>query len=123
MARKAGVGKAALYRRWRSKADMAADLVKQLSAAAITMADPGDQGSLEADLYAGLLAVRRILRHPLVRRILPDLYSAIQREPALAAAMRPGEMMREKKVKALVDRAIARGELPADVDRLAPTMS
>jgi AcrR family transcriptional regulator len=117
VARKAGVGKAALYRRWRSKADMAADLVKQLSASAILLSDPGDQGSLEADLYAALLAVRRILRHPLVRRILPDLYTAIPREPALAAAMRPGEMAREKKVEVLVDRAIARGELPADVDR------
>jgi AcrR family transcriptional regulator len=121
VARKAGVGKAALYRRWRSKADMASDLVKQLSAMAIVQGDPGDQGSLEADLYAGLLALRRILRHPLVRRILPDLYTAIPREPALAAAMRPGEMAREKKVEALVDRAIARGELPADIDRRTAT--
>ncbi|HEY2750880.1 helix-turn-helix domain-containing protein, partial [Phenylobacterium sp.] len=76
VARKAGVGKAALYRRWRSKADMSSDLVKQLSATAIVLSDPGDQGSLEADLYAALLAVRRILRHPLVRSILPDLYTA-----------------------------------------------
>ena len=96
VARKAGVGKAALYRRWRSKADMAADLVRQLSASAITLADSGDQGSLEADVYAGLLAVRRVLRHPLVRRILPDLYTAIPREPALAEAMKPGEMVGEQ---------------------------
>jgi AcrR family transcriptional regulator len=120
VARKAGVGKAALYRRWRSKADMAADLVKQLSAT-VVLIDPGDHGSLEADLYAALLAARRMLRHPLVRRILPDLYTAMPREPALVAAMRPGEMMREKKVKALVDRAIVRGELPADVDRRVAT--
>lgn len=117
VARKAGVGKAALYRRWRSKADMAADLVRQLSAQAIAFGDPGDRGGLEADLHAGLLAIRRILRHPLVRRILPDLYTAMPREPALAAAMRPGEMAREKKVAALLDRAIARGELRADIDR------
>jgi AcrR family transcriptional regulator len=121
VARKAGVGKAALYRRWRSKADMAADLVRQLSATAIVLIDPGDQGSLEADLHAALLVGRRLLRHPLVRRILPDLYTAIPREPALAAAMRPGEMVREKKVKALVDRAIARGELPANIDRRVAT--
>ena len=120
VARKAGVGKAALYRRWRSKADMASDLVKQLSAT-VVMVDPGDQGSLEADLYEALLVARRLMSHPLVRRILPDLYMAMSREPALAAAMRPGEMMREKKVEALVDRAIARGELAADVDRRAAT--
>ncbi|MDR3513320.1 MAG: TetR/AcrR family transcriptional regulator [Caulobacteraceae bacterium] len=121
VARKAGVGKAALYRRWRSKADMASDLVRQLSATAIVLIDPGDQGSLEADLYAALLVGSRILRHPLVRRILPDLYTAIPREPALAAVMRPGEMAREKKVKSLIDRAVARGELPADVDRRVAT--
>jgi AcrR family transcriptional regulator len=121
VARKAGVGKAALYRRWRSKADMAADLVRQVSATAVMQADSGDQGSLEADLYAALLTARRIMRHPLVRRIIPDLYTAIPREPALAAAMRPGEMVREKKVKALIDRAIVRGELPVDVDRRAAT--
>lgn len=97
---------------------MAADLVRRLSAT-VVLRDPGDQGSFEADLYAALLAIRRILRHPLVRRILPDLYTAMPREPALVAAMRPGEMVREKKVEALVDRAIARGELPADVDRRA----
>jgi AcrR family transcriptional regulator len=121
VARKAGVGKAALYRRWRSKADMAADLVRQITATALTMMDPGDQGALEADLYAALLISRRMLRHPMVRRILPDLYTAMPREPALAAAMRPGEMVREKKVKALVDRAITRGELPADIDRRVVT--
>jgi AcrR family transcriptional regulator len=115
------VGKAALYRRWRSKADMAADLVRQLTATALGLMDPGDQGSLEADLHAALLIGRRLLRHRLVRRILPDLYTAMPREPALAAAMRPGEMVREKKVKALVDRAIARGELPADIDRRVVT--
>jgi AcrR family transcriptional regulator len=121
VARKAGVGKAALYRRWRSKADMAADLVKQLSAEAISLADAGDQGSLEADLYAGLKATRRMLRHPLVRRILPDLYTVLPREPPLVEAMRPGEMMRENKVKAVVDRAIARGELSPAIDRRAAT--
>lgn len=121
VARKAGVGKAALYRRWRSKADMAADLVRQVTATALTMMDPGDQGALEADLYAALVISRRMLRHPMVRRILPDLYTAMPREPALRDAMRPGEMVREKKVKALVDRAVARGELPADIDRRVVT--
>lgn len=121
VARKAGVGKAALYRRWRSKADMAADLIRELSAGAIAMLDPGDQGSLEADLYGALLIGRRLFRHRLVRRIMPDLYTALPREPALAAAIRLVEMAREKKFRALIDRAIARSELPADIDRRAAT--
>ena len=121
VARKAGVGKAALYRRWRSKADMARDLVAQVGATVPASLDAGDRGSLEADLYAMLLTGSRMMRDPLVRRIMPDLYAALEREPALMAALRPGEAMREKKVKTLIDRAIARGELPADVDRRLAT--
>ena len=117
VARKAGVGKAALYRRWRSKADMAHDLVSQIGKIVPASLDSGDRGSLENDLYATLITGSRMMRDPLVRRIMPDLYAALGREPGLAAAMRPSEAMWEKKVKTLVDRAVARGELPADVDR------
>jgi AcrR family transcriptional regulator len=117
VARKAGVGKAALYRRWRSKADMARDLVSQIGATLPASLESGDRGSLEGDLYATLVTTSRMMRDPLVRHIMPDLYAALGREPALAAAMRPGEAMWEKKVKTLIDRAVARGELPADVDR------
>ena len=117
VARKAGVGKAALYRRWRSKADMARDLVSQIGALVPAGLESGDRGSLEQDLYATLVTGSRMMRDPLVRRIMPDLYAALGREPALAAAMRPSEAMWEKKVKTLLDRAVARGELQADVNR------
>ncbi|WP_312165832.1 TetR/AcrR family transcriptional regulator [Phenylobacterium sp.] len=121
VAKKAGVGKAALYRRWRSKADMAQDLVSQLTATVPGRIESGDRGSLEADLYAMGLAGRRLMRHPMVRRIMADLYASMEREPALAAALRPSEAASGKKVATLVDRAVARGELPADVDRRLAT--
>lgn len=121
VARKAGVGKAALYRRWRSKADMAQHLVSQLTRTVPGRIESGDRGSLEADLYAMGLEGRRLMRHPLVRRIMPDLYAAMEREPALAAALRPSSAASEKKVKTLIDRAVSRGELPADVDRRLAT--
>lgn len=121
VARKAGVGKAALYRRWRGKADMAHDLVSQLTATIPARLESGDCGSLEADLYAMGLAGRRLMRHPLVRRIMPDLYAAMAWEPALAAALRPSSAASEIKVKTLIDRAIARGELAPTVDRRLTT--
>jgi AcrR family transcriptional regulator len=121
VARKAGVGKAALYRRWRSKAHMAQDLVSQLTATVPARIESGDCGSLEADLYAMGLAGRRLMRHPMVRRIMPDLYAAMEREPALAAALRPSEAASQIKVKTLVERAVARGELSNEVDRALAT--
>jgi AcrR family transcriptional regulator len=114
VALRAGVGKAALYRRWPSKAAMASDL---LSRVGLTLTEIQDTGSLEADLRALLLEFRRILRHPMIRRILADLHAEIGREPALEAAIRPFHQARRDLVQQIIERAIARGELAATVDR------
>jgi AcrR family transcriptional regulator len=114
VARSAGVGKAALYRRWPEKPVMAGDL---LSRVGLTLTDIGDQGSLDRDLEALLLALRRVLRHPTIRRIITDLHAEIVRTPSLEAAIRPFQRARRERINGLLDRAIARGELPPSVDR------
>ncbi|TCP67512.1 TetR/AcrR family transcriptional regulator [Sphingomonas sp. PP-CE-1G-424] len=114
VARTAGVGKAALYRRWPDKASMASDL---LSRVGLTITDVEERGSLEADLEAALFALRRVLRHPTVRRILTDLHGEIERTPALGAAIRPFQRARRERVDGLIDRAIERREVSPLVDR------
>ncbi len=114
VARSAGVGKAALYRRWPEKSVMAGDL---LSRVGLTITDVGDQGSLEADLKALLFALRRVLRHPKMRRIITDLHAEIGRTPALETAIRPFQRARRERINGLLDRAIERGELSPSVDR------
>ena len=114
VARRAGVGKAALYRRWPSKLEMASEL---LSRGGLMVTESDDTGSLETDLRAHLLAIRRALRHRLVRRIVADLHAEIEREPALAAAVRPFQQARRRRAEALIVRAVDRGELRPDVDR------
>lgn len=114
VARSAGVGKAALYRRWPEKAVMASDL---LSRVGLTITDVGEQGSLEGDLEAVLLALRRVLRHPLVRRIITDLHAEVERNPALERAIRPFQHARRQRVDALIERAIERGEVLPSLDR------
>jgi AcrR family transcriptional regulator len=114
VAKRAGVGKAALYRRWSSKLEMASDL---LTRAGLRITETGDSGSLEADLEAVLFAIRRVLRHRTIRRILADLHAQIAREPALAEAIRPMQQARRERAHALVERAVARGELADSVDR------
>ncbi len=114
VAKEARVGKAALYRRWPSKAAMASDL---LSRVGLTLTETRDTGSLEADVRALLLEFRRVLRHRVIRRILADLYVETGREPALAAAVRPFQQARRAGVQQLIERAIMRGELAATVNR------
>lgn len=113
VAKRAGVGKAALYRRWPSKIAMAAD---RLAAVGLPITDIADRGSLQGDVRALLLSLRRVLRHPIVRRILPDLHAEIRRSSGLAAAIRPFQIARRHYVGEVIDRAVKRGELVAGVD-------
>src|SRR5215831_155650 len=89
VAARAGVGKAALYRRWPSKELMLADLV-----ASVTRADssPVDHGSLAADLKAYVADAVSQLSDPLFQRIMPCLIAQARSSPDLARAVqrRPG---------------------------------
>jgi len=93
---------------------MASDL---LSKVGLTLFELPDTGSLEADLFAFLLSLRRALNHRIIRRVVLDLYAEIDREPALKAAIRPFQEARRKRVSTLIDRAVARGEAPTSIDR------
>lgn len=113
VARRAGAGKAALYRRWPSKAAMAREALNQVG---LDLTAVADQGSLRADIQAILGALRLVLRHPLARRIIPDLHAEIARSAEVAAVMRPFQNARRTRGEDLIRRAIARGELSANVD-------
>jgi AcrR family transcriptional regulator len=113
VARRAGVGKAALYRRWPSKRAMTADLVADWG----DVSAVADTGSLAEDLRAFLRATRAWLRTPQVARVFPDLIAEGRRDVQLAAVLRGGLQRRRREVGLeLLARAKARGELPADVD-------
>lgn len=115
VARRAGVGKAALYRRWDSKDAMLIDLVaRTVRENALIQADTG---SLRGDVEAYLTATGSQLSGRLVSRIAPDFLAESPRNPALAAALR--EVIatpRRKSAAAMLSRAIDRGELPSDLD-------
>lgn len=61
--------------------------------------------------------LRRILRHRLVRCILPDLHAEMQRNPQLANDVRSRlQIERRRRAATVIERAIARGDVPATVD-------
>ena len=115
VARRAGVGKAALYRRWSSKLEMVTDLLTRVGT---PLAYVKDQGSLEADIQVFLQQTARLLERPLVKRILPDLHAEVRRTPALAEAVKNGIQKERRNVgEQLLERAIARGELNPELNR------
>lgn len=114
VAHRAGVGKAAIYRRWPSKLPMVADLLARVGS---PLAEIEDTGSLEGDLRALLARTLRLLRRPLVRRLLPDLHAEMARTPALGDAIRSGiQVDRRTHGRTLLHRAVARGELRPGFD-------
>ncbi|MGW4519656.1 TetR/AcrR family transcriptional regulator [Amycolatopsis sp. NPDC004378] len=114
VAKRAGVGKSALYRRWKSKEEMIAAVVTEFS---VSRAVLEDTGSLRGDLRATLQAVLDWLTHPLFSRILPDLVAEAARNPeqARATSENIGGPRREV-AEVMLRRAMTRGELPADLD-------
>jgi AcrR family transcriptional regulator len=114
VARRAGVGKTAVYRRWRSKLPMVIDVASEIVSAGILLPDTG---SLQEDLRLLIQVVYRLLRHPLAAQIVPDLLAEAARNPDIAGtlALALRESQRESSA-ALVERAVARGELPASTD-------
>ncbi|MET9217317.1 TetR/AcrR family transcriptional regulator [Streptomyces sp. NPDC088197] len=114
IARRAGVGKAAVYRRWRSKLPLVLDMVSDFAAQGLPVPDTG---TLYGDVRALLDVSARALRHPVAAQIIPDLLAEAARSPELADTLRTA--LREAQggiTVAVIRQAAARGELSPSAD-------
>ncbi|MEV7420440.1 TetR/AcrR family transcriptional regulator [Streptomyces sp. NPDC089919] len=110
IARRAGVGKTAVYRRWRSKLHLVLDLV---SAFAVQGLPAPDTGSLRGDVRALLEVLTHLLRHPVASQVIPDLLVESARNPEIAEAVRGVLLQGQEGIAGdIVKAAVARGELP-----------
>jgi AcrR family transcriptional regulator len=114
VARRAAVGKTALYRRWSNKQQMIGELVSEV---AIHELDMPDTGTLRGDVSAFLRAMAAVLAHPMVSAIVPDLLGEANRNPGLAETLlRTVRDPRRERAAAVIHRGIERGELNPDID-------
>lgn len=114
VAARAGAGKAAIYRRWQSKLEFACEAIQSVE---IMRLGATDRGSLPADIREYLRVTRLVLRHPLVRRIMPDLVAERRRSNELSVMLDSVAQARRQLGHRLLDRAIVRNELRADLER------
>lgn len=114
VARRAGVGKTAIYRRWNSKLEMVLEIVSRVAGQSLPLPDTG---TLSGDLEILLRIVARALRHPLASQIIPDLLAEAARNPGIAATLQESLRVNQRDVGALlIGRAVDRGELPPGID-------
>ncbi|MET8557241.1 TetR/AcrR family transcriptional regulator [Streptomyces sp. NPDC004959] len=115
VARRAGVGKTAVYRRWRSKLHLVLDLVSEI---ALQGLPAPDTGSLETDLHLLYEVASRALRHPAASQIVPDLFAEAARNTDLQEALEKALREAQRSVaQGVLDAAAARGEIRAALDR------
>jgi AcrR family transcriptional regulator len=115
VAARAGVGKATIYRRWSSKGLLALDAFVTSFAEQQPLPDTG---TLRGDLIAALTAWVRAVTQTSMGSLLTGLIAEAQHDEELRAAWRDRvlEPLRSQH-RIMLDRAIARGEIPATVDQ------
>jgi AcrR family transcriptional regulator len=111
VAARAGVGKATIYRRWPNKDALLIDAVAALKGPPPDL--PG--GSVRDDLIALLRPVGRNAPAP-AATVLPCLITELKRSPLLHQAYQKIIEPRRERMREVIRRGIANGELRADLD-------
>jgi AcrR family transcriptional regulator len=115
VAERAGVGKASIYRRWPSKGALAFDAAVD---AILTAQRTPDTGNFESDLREVAENWVRGSNNPRGGRTVAYLIGELQSDPDLAAVWPERFVKRLRKERMpIIDRAVARGEIPAGSDR------
>ena len=110
---RAGVGKAAIYRRYRSKDD----LVTATVAALVSEITVPDTGSTEQDLLALMREAVEVYRDPIKAGVVSSVVGAMRQRPELARAVRDDFLdHRRGALRAVLERGVARGDLRVDLD-------
>lgn len=127
VATRAKAGKATLYRRWPSKADLVLDAVVCMKSKDIDLDALPDTGTLRGDLVA-MIKTPSIRESERKLKVMAGIASMIARSPELAAAAQNALVEPRASInRVLFRRAIERGEIPADSDveqlcMIAPAM-
>jgi len=113
VADRARVGKATIYRRYRSKDELVGAAVTSL----VSDISIPDTGSTDSDLRELMRGAVRVYRGSVEAGVMPGLVDAMARDPGLARAVREGFLERRRKaLAAVLERGVERGDLRPDLD-------
>lgn len=114
VAARAGVGKGAIYRRYRSKDELVTAAIAATVSEEIAVPDTG---STRADLLVLMREAVELYRGPLAGRLMPNLIGAMAQKPELARSVREGFLAgRRSALAEVLGRGVERGDLRPDLD-------
>ena len=113
IARRAGVGRATVYRRWGTVTELVVDLLADMAQLSLPRAR---SGSLREDLRANARLVGRTLRDRRQGAVFRAVIAAATAEPSAAAALHGFYRVRLDEWAPVVEEAIERGEVPVGTD-------
>jgi AcrR family transcriptional regulator len=113
VADRARVGKATIYRRYRSKDE----LVTAAVAALVSEITVPDTGSTRADLLELMRSAVEVYKGSVEAGVMPGLVEAMSRDAELARTVREGFLARRRAaLRAVLVRGVDRGDLRTDLD-------
>lgn len=112
IARRTGVAKTTIYRHWPTREALVIDACSRISAEQETP----DTGSLEGDLTAILTNIGHLLETANWSSVLPSIIDTAERDPEFAAIHSEIQRGHAAPLRAVLDRAKNRGDLPTDAD-------
>jgi AcrR family transcriptional regulator len=114
VAARSGVAKTTIYRRWRSRDELALAVLLDMVAEVTAVPDVGDT---RAELVKFVNGAVEILGKSLMGRVMQGLVSELATNPELAKAFRDQVVAaRLAEVRRIVDRGIERGDVRAGTD-------
>jgi len=115
IAARAGVGKAAIYRRWATKEALCDELLAELARPHLAI---GDTGNTREEMLAAVRNPMRAITDTPFGDVITSLLSQIASNPLLGDPFRATVVQaRREETAAVIRRGIARGDLRADADK------